>query len=69
MNRQFLATLETRTSKKGTQYEVLVVKLCDGLEKLVFLDQAELALLKLQSSNNNVVNNNLPFEQVNEMFK
>lgn len=69
MNRQFLATLETRTSKKGTQYEVLVVKLCDGLEKLVFLEQAELALLKLQSSNNNVVNNNLPFEQVNEMFK
>lgn len=69
MNRQFLATLETRTSKKGTQYEVLVVKLCDGLEKLVFLDQAELALLKLQGSNNNVANNNLPFEQVNEMFK
>lgn len=69
MNRQFVATLETRTSKKGTQYEVLVIKLCDGLEKLVFLEQAELALLKLQSSNNNVVNNNLPFEQVNEMFK
>lgn len=50
MKQEFKATLETRTSKKGTQYEVLVIKLTDNLEKLVFLDQAELELLKLSNS-------------------
>lgn len=51
MKQEFKATLETRTSKKGSQYEVLVVKLTDNLEKLVFLDQAELELLKLTKTN------------------
>ncbi len=51
MNKEFKATLETRTSKKGTEYEVLVIKLTDNLEKLVFLDQAELELLKLSKPN------------------
>ena len=55
MKKEFKATLETRISKKGKQYEVLVIKLTDKLEKLVFLEQAELELLKLSS------NNNLPF--------
>lgn len=55
MKKEFKATLETRISKKGNQYEVLVIKLTDKLEKLVFLEQAELELLKLSS------NNNLPF--------
>lgn len=41
------ATLETRTSKKGTTYEVVVLKLSDNTEKLVFLNPAELELLKL----------------------
>lgn len=41
------ASLESRTSKKGTQYEVLVLKLSDSCEKLVFLNPAELELLKL----------------------
>lgn len=50
MKQEFKSTLETRTSKKGTQYEVLVIKLTDNLEKLVFLDQAELELLKLTNS-------------------
>lgn len=50
MKQEFKATLETRTSKKGTQYEVLVIKLTDNLEKLVFLEQAELELLKLTNS-------------------
>jgi len=40
-------TLETRTSKKGNTYQVLVIKLTDNLEKLVFLEQAEIELLKL----------------------
>ena len=48
--KEFKATLETRTSKKGNEYEVLVIKLTDKLEKLVFLDPAELELLKLSNS-------------------
>lgn len=50
--KEFKATLETRTSKKGTNYEVLVIKLTEKLEKLVFLDQAELELLKISSKSN-----------------
>lgn len=50
MRQEFKATLETRTSKKGNEYEVLVIKLTDKLEKLVFLDPAELELLKLSNS-------------------
>lgn len=58
MKQEFKATLETRTSKKGNQYEVLVIKLTDNLEKLVFLEQAELELLKLSGSNSK---SSLPF--------
>lgn len=54
MKKEFKATLETRISKKGTDYEVLVIKLTDKLEKLVFLDQAELELLKISSSKNDL---------------
>ncbi len=45
------ATLETRTSKKGTDYQVLVIKLTDSYEKLVFLEPAEIELLKLNKKN------------------
>lgn len=41
------ATLETRKSKKGNEYEVVVIKISDNAEKLVFLSPAELELLKL----------------------
>ncbi len=51
---EFKATLETRTSKSGNDYQVLVVKITDKIEKLVFLTQAELELLKLSSSKSNV---------------
>jgi len=57
--KEFKATLETRTSKKGNEYEVLVIKLTDKLEKLVFLEQAELELLKLSSEDNK--KNKMPF--------
>lgn len=40
-------SLETRTSKKGNDYQVLVIKLTDNYEKLVFLEPAEIELLKL----------------------
>lgn len=55
--KEFKATLETRKSKKGNEYEVLVIKLTDKLEKLVFLEQAELELLKLTSKDKK----NMPF--------
>ena len=41
------STLETRQSKKGTEFEVVVIKLSDNADKLVFLSPAELELLKL----------------------
>lgn len=41
------ARLETRTSKKGTEFEVVVIKLSDNSEKLVFLSSSEMELLKL----------------------
>ena len=57
--KEFKATLETRTSKKGTEYEVLVIKITDKIEKLVFLDPAELELLKLNSDKKD--NKKMPF--------
>lgn len=46
------ATLETRTSKKGNEYQVLIVKLTDTYEKPVFLDKAEIELLKASNKSN-----------------
>lgn len=43
---EVIGTIEERTSKKGTKYQVLVIKLTDNYEKLVFLTNAELELLK-----------------------
>lgn len=42
-------SLEERTSQKGNKYQVIVIKLTDKVEKLVFLDNAELELLKLRN--------------------
>ena len=42
------ATLETRKKKDGSgTYEVIVIKLSERSEKLVFLNPAEMELLKL----------------------
>lgn len=42
------ATLETRVSKKsGKPYQCLVIKLTDTYEKIVFLDNAEVELIKM----------------------
>lgn len=47
------ATLETRISeKKGTTYQVVVIKLTPTYEKLVFLEKAEIELLKLSDNDN-----------------
>lgn len=50
MSQKVEATLETRVSKKNTEYQVLVIKLTDTYEKLVFLDKAEIELLKTRNS-------------------
>ena len=44
------ATLETRTSQKGNDYQVVVIKLTDTYEKLVFLEKAEIELLKVNNN-------------------
>lgn len=41
-------TLEERESKKGSKYLCVVIKLTETLEKVVFLDQAEVEVLKLK---------------------
>lgn len=40
-------SLETRLNKENKPYEVIVIKLTDSYEKLVFLDNAEKELVKL----------------------
>lgn len=40
------ATLVERESKKGTPYQCVILKLTNTYEKTVFLDKAELELLK-----------------------
>lgn len=45
------ASLETRHSEKsGNDYQVIVIKLTPSYEKLVFLDKAEIELLKASQS-------------------
>lgn len=42
------ATLETRVSKKTNKpYQCIVIKLTDTYEKVVFLDTAEIELIKM----------------------
>lgn len=42
------ATLETRVSKKsGKTYQCIVIKLTDTYEKIIFLDNAEIELIKM----------------------
>ena len=50
MNNSIKCSLETRVSNKGSEYQVLVIKLTDSYEKLVFLDKAELELLKFNNT-------------------
>lgn len=55
------ATLETRQKKdKSGTYEVIVIKLSDNSEKLVFLNPAELELLKLYINKNNSSDSKFP---------
>lgn len=60
-NNEYKAILETRTSKKGNPYQVLVVKF-PKYDKIVFLEQAELALLNLNSSKNEEKDSDFPLD-------
>ena len=53
MKQEFKCFLEERTSKKGSTYQCVVIKLTDKLEKLVFLTDAELALLQMSNKSSN----------------
>lgn len=44
--------LEERVSKSGNNYTVLIVKLTPTFEKVIFLDSAEIELLKVFANNN-----------------
>lgn len=48
------AKLEEKTSKEGKKYFVVVLKLTDTYEKLVFLERPELELIKITNKNNNL---------------
>lgn len=49
------ATLETRTKKDGSgTYKVIVIKISDKSEKLVFLSPSELELIELYNSKNTI---------------
>ena len=43
--------LEERVSKSGNNYMVLIVKLTPTYEKVIFLDSAEIELLKVSINN------------------
>lgn len=47
----FECSLEKKISKKGTEYYVLVIQLTDTYKKYVFLDGAELELIKALQNN------------------
>ena len=50
-------TLETRTSKKGNPYKVIVIKLTPNYEKLVFLEDADLEIFRLLEANGQFLSN------------
>ena len=50
MSKRVECTLETRISKKGSEYQVISIKLTPTYEKLVFLEPAELELLNLSAN-------------------
>lgn len=44
------ATLEEKISKNGNKYSAIIIHLTDTCTKTVFLDPAEIELLKMQKS-------------------
>lgn len=50
MKQDIKATLETRVSSKGNEYTCVVIKITDKIEKLVFLSESELELIRINNS-------------------
>ena len=48
---KFNALLVEKTSKKGNTYLCIEVSITDKIKKVVFLDQAEIELIKMLYSN------------------
>lgn len=60
IEREFMATLETRKKKDGSgTYQAVVIKLTNDYEKLVFLKPAEVELLKITTEKKD--NKKMPF--------
>lgn len=62
IERELKATLVKRTSKKGNDYECIMVQLTPTYEKPVMLDYAELELLKTVK-NDTKSGSGLPFNK------
>ena len=60
IERDLKATLVKKTSKKGNDYECVMVELTPNYKKVVFLDDAELELLKF-CDNKSTKKNDLDF--------
>lgn len=45
------ATLVEKTSKKGNTYQAIEIQLTPNYKKIVFLESAELEILKMQNEN------------------
>lgn len=52
IEKELKASLVKRTSKKGTDYECIMIQLTPTYEKPVFLEAAELELLKMSTDGN-----------------
>lgn len=60
IERELKATLVKKTSKKGNDYECVMIELTPTYQKVVFLDDAELELLKF-CDNKSTKKNDLDF--------
>lgn len=61
IEKELKASLVKRTSKKGTEYECIMIQLTPTYEKSVFLEIAELELLKM--------NNDSKKDNLKDIFK
>ena len=60
IERELKATLVKKTSKKGNDYECVMIEITPSYQKVVFLDDAELELLKF-CDNKSTKKNDLDF--------
>lgn len=65
VEKELKATLVKRTSKKGTDYECVMVQLTPTYEKPVFLEAAELELLKATIDDSSTKNKS----KIDDIFK